>query len=98
MAYLAYVVFKGLHPGVYTSWHETHAQVSGYRGAVYRGFNSLELAQQAYYDYITSGDTSLVQQPLHALPVPIDTWSRFRLVCYMFMAFHVTTILIKYFY
>lgn len=35
MAYLAYIVFKGLRPGVYTSWHETHAQVSGYQGVVY---------------------------------------------------------------
>ena len=45
MAYLAYVLFKGLRPGVYTSWHEAYAQVSGYRGAVYRDFHSFELAQ-----------------------------------------------------
>ena len=71
MAYLVYVEFKGLCPGVYTSWHETHAQVSRYRGGVYRGFHSFELAQQAYHDYIASGDTFLVQQPLHAFPPPL---------------------------
>ena len=44
MAYPTYVVFKGLNPDVYTSWQETQAQVNGYRGAIFKKFESIELA------------------------------------------------------
>ena len=109
MAYLAYVVFRGRGPGVYTSWHATHAQIDGYRGAVYRGYESIELAHRAYSEYMRSDVLHpLPLQPLvpPTLQVPQlhdaylprgDPWSRFRTVCYMFMAFYVIVVLLRCF-
>ena len=104
MAYPAYVVFKGLNPGVYTSWQATQAQVNGYRGAVFKKFESIELAQQAYSEYtredVTASIPSTVDIPrLHeAYPPRGDPWSRFRMICYMFMTFHVIEVLCRYFF
>lgn len=38
MAKKFYAVKKGRHPGIYNSWPACQKQVSGYQGAVYRGF------------------------------------------------------------
>ncbi|MDD6431788.1 MAG: ribonuclease H family protein [Lactobacillaceae bacterium] len=38
MAKKFYAVKKGYQPGIYTSWPECQRQVSGYAGAVYKGF------------------------------------------------------------
>lgn len=43
-----YVVWIGLNPGVYSSWNECRPQVEGWKGAVYKGFDTLEAAQNAY--------------------------------------------------
>jgi ribonuclease HI len=43
-----YVVWKGRKPGVYASWQECSAQVSGYAGAQYMAFESRELAERAF--------------------------------------------------
>lgn len=43
-----YVVWKGLQPGIYTSWNECKEQIQGYTGAVYKSFPNLEQAQKAY--------------------------------------------------
>lgn len=40
-----YAVKKGTKPGVYDTWDECSKQVSGYKGAVYKAFPSLEEAQ-----------------------------------------------------
>ncbi|XP_073127997.1 uncharacterized protein [Henckelia pumila] len=34
-----YVVYKGLNPGIYDTWEETDAQVTGFRCAVHKAFN-----------------------------------------------------------
>lgn len=39
-----YAVKKGYQPGIYTSWPECQRQVSGYAGAVYKGFPSRDVA------------------------------------------------------
>ncbi len=44
----AYVVWAGFKPGIYTSWPECQKQVSGFSGAKYKGFPSLEEAKQAF--------------------------------------------------
>ncbi len=44
----AYVVFKGRKPGIYKSWDECRAQVDGYSGPVFRGYESMEEAEKAY--------------------------------------------------
>lgn len=42
-----YVVWKGRRTGIFRTWEECEAQVSGYTGAEYMAFNSLELAKAA---------------------------------------------------
>jgi ribonuclease HI len=42
-----YVVWKGRRTGIFTTWDECSAQVSGYPGAEYKAFDSLPAAQAA---------------------------------------------------
>lgn len=43
-----YVVWKGKVPGIYTSWDECKAQITGVKGAQYMSFGSLDKAEMAY--------------------------------------------------
>jgi len=43
-----YVVWKGRKPGVFTSWQECSAQVTGFNGAEYKSFENREAAEAAY--------------------------------------------------
>lgn len=43
-----YVVWSGIQPGIYTSWEECQAQISGVKQALYKAFDNLEEAQRAY--------------------------------------------------
>lgn len=43
-----YVVWKGLKPGIYTSWEECKNQTQGFEGAAYKGFPTFEEAKKAY--------------------------------------------------
>ena len=43
-----YVVWHGVTPGIYTSWEECKEQVIGCEGAIYKGFSTLEEAEEAY--------------------------------------------------
>lgn len=51
-----YVVWKGRETGVFTSWEDCKAQTNGFDGAVFKSFESRELAEKAFhdssYDYI----------------------------------------------
>jgi len=40
-----YVVARGANPGIYHTWEECKAQVSGYSGAVYKGYSSRQEAE-----------------------------------------------------
>ena len=42
-----YVVWKGVAPGIYSSWEECQVQIAGVQ-ALYKSFNSLEEAERAY--------------------------------------------------
>lgn len=42
-----YVVWIGLNPGVYDSWEACRQQVEGWKGAVYKGFDTREEAEEA---------------------------------------------------
>lgn len=44
----AYVVWKGRVPGVYRTWPEAEAQVSGFPGAEFRGFTNPNEAERAW--------------------------------------------------
>ncbi len=43
-----YVVWKGRTPGIYSTWDDCSAQVTGYPGAQYKAFDSREAAESAY--------------------------------------------------
>lgn len=43
-----YVVWKGVNPGIYTSWDECKQQVHGYDAALYKSFSTMEEAEEAY--------------------------------------------------
>src|SRR5699024_10496979 len=49
-----YAVKLGYNPGIFTTWKETQEQVSGYSGAVYKSFSTIEEAEE----YLLVGDTS----------------------------------------
>ena len=44
------MVWDGRETGVYNSWESCKEQVSGYPGAVYKSFDSEELANEAFYE------------------------------------------------
>lgn len=43
-----YVVWKGVNPGVYTTWDDCKKQIDGFDQAQYKSFDSCEEAQKAY--------------------------------------------------
>lgn len=43
-----YVVWRGVNPGVYTSWTECQLQIKGYEGALFKSFGSKEEAEHAF--------------------------------------------------
>jgi len=43
-----YVVWRGVKPGVYSSWKECQQYINGYPGAKYKGFKTQQLAQKAF--------------------------------------------------
>jgi ribonuclease HI len=43
-----YVVWRGLKPGVYTSWADVQAQIEGFKGAAYKSFLSEKDAMEAF--------------------------------------------------
>lgn len=51
-----YVVWSGINPGIYASWDECQAQISGVKQALYKSFATQAEAEHAYasspYDYI----------------------------------------------
>lgn len=44
-----YVVWRGVEPGIYTTWAECEQQVKGVEGAVYKSFPNREEAEEAYF-------------------------------------------------
>ena len=51
---VAYVVFKGRSPGVYRSWAECEAQVSGFPGNRQCGYYSVSEAEEAWKEHLES--------------------------------------------
>ena len=43
-----YVVWIGVKPGIYESWNECKAQISGYQSAKYKSFKTRQEAERAY--------------------------------------------------
>ena len=70
-----YVVWKGVSPGIYTSWTDCQLQINGYKGAIYKSFKTLEGAEEAYasspLEYIGSSATKQ-EDTLLQLPEDFD--------------------------
>jgi ribonuclease HI len=43
-----YVVWKGVKPGIYSSWDDCKAQISGFENALYKSFPTREEAEKAF--------------------------------------------------
>ncbi|WP_339707873.1 ribonuclease H family protein [uncultured Kriegella sp.] len=43
-----YTVWKGKRPGIYTTWKDCKAAISGHKGAQYKSFATFESAKKAY--------------------------------------------------
>ena len=71
-----YVVWKGVSPGIYTSWTDCQLQVKGYDGAQYKSFDTLEEAEHAFasspYNYIETQNSKLITHNLKTLPDNFD--------------------------
>ncbi len=70
------MVWKGKRPGIYTAWNECKAAITGYKGAQYKSFASLELAKEAYngnyeeYKGKSQGEALLSQEQLLKIGQP----------------------------
>ncbi|PIF00728.1 MAG: ribonuclease H [Maribacter sp.] len=43
-----YVVWKGNRPGIYTTWNDCKAAITGYKGAQHKSFATFDMAKKAY--------------------------------------------------
>lgn len=77
MAKKYYAVAKGKTPGIYLTWNDCKAQVDGFSGAVYKGFATVQEAEEfvvRYGDRITAVDKQKNIQPDdNTEPVSTDT-------------------------
>ena len=56
-----YVVWRGNNPGIYKSWEECQVQIKNIKGALFKGFEDLVLAKEAFelgYDNYKSNSVS----------------------------------------
>lgn len=70
MAQKYYAVKKGKVPGIYYSWEDCKEQVSGFKGAVYKSFQSQEEARR-YYESSTS-KSSIVNSAKEIVSAYVD--------------------------
>jgi ribonuclease HI len=57
-----YVVWKGVHSGIYDNWEDCKLQVSGFEKAQYKSFETLAEAREAYEQGCTAYRQSLVKK------------------------------------
>ena len=71
-----YVVWKGVEPGVYDSWTDCQLQIKGYKGALYKSFDSREEAEKALvtppHHYLHSKKETASQPLEQRLPSGFD--------------------------
>lgn len=71
-----YVVWKGVEPGVYDSWTDCQLQIKGYKGALYKSFDSREEAEKALvtppHHYLQSKKETTNQPLEQRLPSSFD--------------------------
>ena len=78
-----YVVWKGHKTGVFTTWQECSAQVTGFNGAEYKSFENYEAANAAFQSasFIggmapNKGFHSVIErpEPVNRVIPPNNTW------------------------
>ena len=71
-----YVVWKGVNPGIYTSWTDCQLQIKGYDGALYKSFETMEEAEHALalpaHHYIGAQNSKSKTPSIKALPENFD--------------------------
>ena len=72
-----YVVWKGVSPGVYTSWTDCQLQVKGFDGALYKSFDTQEEAEHAFaspaHHYVGNQNSKpKTQNSVKSLPEKFD--------------------------
>ena len=71
-----YVVWKGVSPGIYTSWTDCQLQIKGYDGALYKSFETMEEAEHALaspaHPYIGGQNAKSKAPSLKSLPENFD--------------------------
>lgn len=69
-----YVVWKGRQRGIFMTWQECSAQVTGFTGAEYKSFDNLEAAEKAFrgsYSAVAGKPAAALKQWKMALTRPI---------------------------
>lgn len=70
-----YVVWKGVNPGIYTSWTECQLQIKNYKGALFKSFDTREEAEHALatpaHHYLNGSDKEKSATPA-TLPENFD--------------------------
>lgn len=76
-----YVVWHGHQPGIYTDWEKAKAQITGFKGAIYKTFGSQQLAEKAFQehpdkykdgDYKKTKDLSAEEREKIGDPIPLS--------------------------
>lgn len=71
-----YVVWKGVNPGIYTSWTDCQLQIKNYKGAMFKSFDTREEAEQALsssaHAYLHSSRPNRTEPLQKALPEGFD--------------------------
>lgn len=70
-----YTVWKGVCPGVYPSWKECQQQTKGYKGAMFKSFDTKEKAEKALYEpaYMHLSHDKREEMKTGKLPEGFDT-------------------------
>jgi len=58
-----YVVWDGVHPGIYDNWEDCKLQVTGYENAKYKSFETLGAAREAFEKGHSAYRQSAVKKP-----------------------------------
>lgn len=68
-----YAVAKGKTPGIYLTWNDCKAQVDGFSGAVYKGFATVQEAEEFVARYGDRTTESVTDEKNNTEPISTDT-------------------------
>lgn len=62
-----YVVYRGRQTGVFATWAQCHAQVTGFRNCCYKSFQSKQEAESSYLEFNRCEDDRVFAKPAAAV-------------------------------